>query len=95
MRTLVLAAVLAASAGLVQAQSPAARLPNQAELPAAVTPSAGYDEAAARRRLEDAGYRDLRNITSNGDGTFSARGSRRGALEVNIEIDAMGNVRER
>ena len=107
MRTALLAAALTAAGGLAQAQNPMNRLPNQAELPSpstSVTPNAGNDEVAARRRLEEQGYRDLRNVTPNGDGTFSARAVRRDAPgarrpgsnpEVNVEIDASGNVRER
>ena len=69
-----------------------------------VTPNAGNDEVAARRKLEEQGYRDLRNVTPNGDGTFSARGTRQNPPgmrrpgsnpEVNVEIDASGNVKER
>lgn len=108
MRTILLAAALTAAAGIAQAQSPTNRLPNQAELPSpstsTTTPNAGNDEVAARRRLEEQGYRDLRNVTPNGDGTFSARGTRQdlpgarrlgGNPEVNVEIDASGNVKER
>jgi hypothetical protein len=106
MRTVLLAAALIAAGGIAQAQSPTNRLPSQAELPSpstSVTPNAGNDEVAARRKLEDQGYRDLRNVTPNGDGGFSARavrqnppGTRPGIRpEVNVEIDASGNVRER
>jgi hypothetical protein len=107
MRTALLTAAVIAAASIAQAQSPTARLPSQAELPAspstAATPNAGIDEVAARRKLEDQGYRDLRNVTPNGDGGFSARavrqnppGTRPGInREVNIEIDASGNNRER
>jgi hypothetical protein len=107
MRSILVAAALAAAGGIVQAQNPTSRLPNQAELPSpstSVTPNAGNDEVAARRKLEEQGYRDLRNVTPNGDGTFSARGVRRDPPgmrrpgrnpEVNVEIDALGNVRER
>ena len=107
MRTILVAAALAAAGGIAQAQSPTNRLPNQAELPSpstSTTPNAGNDEVAARRKLEEQGYRDLRNVTPNGDGTFSARGvlqdppgSRRPGSnpEVNLEIDASGKVKER
>jgi hypothetical protein len=107
MRTILLAAALTAAGGLAQAQNPTNRLPNQAELPSpstSLTPNAGNDEVAARRKLEDQGYRDLRNVTPNGDGTFSARGVRQDPPgmrrpgsnpEINVEIDASGNVRER
>src|SRR4029450_12877062 len=100
MRTILLAAVLTAAGGVAQAQSPTNRLPNQAELPSpstSTTPNAGNDEVAARRKLEDQGYRALRNVTPNGDGTFSATGTRQnppgarrpgGNPEVNVEIDA-------
>lgn len=107
MRTMLLAAALTAAGGIALAQSPTNRLPNQAELPSpttSVTPNAGNDEVAARRRLEEQGYRDLRSVTPNGDGTFSARGTRQAPPgtrrpgsnpEVNVEIDASGNVKER
>ena len=107
MRTILLAAALTAAGGIAQAQSPTNRLPNQAELPSpsTTTPNAGTDEVSARRKLEEQGYRDLRNVTPNGDGTFSARGTRQapplgarrpaGNPEVNLEIDASGNVKER
>ena len=109
MRTILLAAALTAAAGIAQAQSPTNRLPNQAELPgpstSTTTPNAGNDEVAARRKLEEQGYRDLRNVTPNGDGTFSARGTRQdpplgarrpaGNPEVNVDIDASGRVKER
>ena len=108
MRTILLAAALTAAGGIAQAQSPTNRLPNQADLPSPTmsptTPNAGNDEVAARRKLEEQGYRDLRNVTPNGDGTFSARGvlqnppgSRRlgGNPEVNLEIDASDKVKER
>jgi hypothetical protein len=108
MRTILVAAALTAAGGITQAQSPTNRLPNQAELPSPTTspttPNAGNDEVAARRKLEEQGYRDLRNVTPNGDGTFSARGvqqdppgTRRPGSnpEVNLEIDASGKVKER
>ena len=107
MRTILLAAALIAVGGVAQAQSPTNRLPNQADLPSpttSATPNAGNDEVAARRKLEEQGYRDLRNVTPNGDGTFSARGIRQdppgtrrpgSKPEVNVEIDASGRVRER
>ena len=56
MRTILLAATLTAAGGIAQAQNPTNRLPNQAELPSpstSVTPNAGNDEVAARRKLED------------------------------------------
>jgi hypothetical protein len=105
MRTALLAAAVVLAAGVAQAQSPTAKLPSQAELPTSPSTSGGgTDEVAARRKLEDQGYRDLRNVTPNGDGGFSAQavrqnlsGSTRPGInrEVRIEIDASGNVRER
>ena len=107
MRTLLLAAGILAIAGSVHAQSPTGTLRTQAELPAnpstSSAPNPGNDEVSARRRLEDQGYRDLRNVTPNGDGTFSAQGTHqnRGALkpgaprETTIDMDASGRVRER
>ena len=105
MRTAFVVAVVIAATGVAQAQSPTARLPSQAE-PSAGPSSSGsaMDEVTARRKLEDQGYRDLRNVTPNGDGGFSAQavrqrppGSTRPGVnrEVRIEIDASGNVRER
>ena len=107
MRTALLAAAVIVAAGIAQAQSPTAKLPSQAELPTSpstsATPNAGTDEVAARRKLEDQGYRDLRNVTPNADGRFSARavrqnppGTRPGiSPDVNVEIDASGRVKER
>jgi hypothetical protein len=107
MRTILLAVAVVAVGGIAQAQSPTNRLPNQADLPSpttSATPNAGNDEVAARRKLEDQGYRDLRNLTPNGDGTFSASGVRQSPPgtrrpgtnpEIRLEIDASGNVRER
>ncbi len=105
MRAVLLAAALIAFSGAAHAQSPTARLPSQAQPPASpAAPSAGFDEVAARRKLEERGYRDLRNVTPNDDGTFSAQAVRQGppgsALprtnrEVRVEVDALGNVKER
>ena len=106
MRTIFLSTALFAVATLAHAQSPAGKLPSQAELPAtpstSSTPNAGGDEVSARRKLDDSGYRDLRNVTPNGDGTFSAQGMRasppgirsRNQPEVKVNIDGSGNVRE-
>jgi hypothetical protein len=95
-------------ASLAQAQSPTANLPSQASSPSPMqsptTPNSGNDEVAAKRKLEASGYRDIRSMTANPDGTFSGKatrldppsGVRRGSSpEVNVEIDASGNVRER
>ena len=107
MRTIFLAIALVAAASVAQAQSPAAKLPGQAEAPSSATtpptPNAGNDEVAARRKLEDQGYRDVRGLTPNGDGTVSGRAVREVPMgrwpssnsEVNVDVDARGNVRER
>jgi hypothetical protein len=104
MRTALSAAALAlAITSLAQAQSPTPNLPNQGSSPSPMlspsTPNAGNDEVAARRKLEDSGYRDLRSMTPNGDGTFSARATRSDPSgsrpEINVDIDTSGNVRER
>jgi hypothetical protein len=107
MRTIFLAIALVAAASVAQAQSPAAKLPGQAESPSSATtsptPNAGNDEVAARRKLEDQGYRDVRGLTPNGDGTMSGRAVREdptGRLpanngEINVDIDSSGKVRER
>ena len=107
MRTAVLATIFSVTAGLAQAQSPTPNLPNQGSAPSPTlspsTPNAGNDEVAARRKLEDAGYRDLRSMTPNADGTYSGRATRPSPLgnrptsgpEVNVDIDASGNIKER
>jgi hypothetical protein len=107
MRTALLATAVIAAAGIAQAQSPTAKLQSQAELLASpsttATPNADTDEVAARRKLEDQGYRDLRNVTPNGDGSFSARAVRQNppgtrpdiSPDVKVEIDASGNIKER
>ena len=94
MRTLLLAGALIVAAPIVQAQQP---LPP----PATTSPNPGNDEVSARRKLEDKGYQDLRNVTPNGDGTFSAEGVRQTPdrtsphADVKVDIDSSGNVRER
>jgi hypothetical protein len=94
MRTLLFAGALIFAAPIVQAQP---SLPP----PATTTPNPGNDEVSARRKLEDQGYRDLRNVTPNGDGTFSAEGMRQAPgstlphPDVKLDIDSSGNVRER
>ena len=105
MRTIFLSAALFAATSVAQAQSPAAKLPGQAEPPSmSSTPNAGNDDVAARRKLEEQGYKDVRGLTPNGDGTFSGRATRDAVPntrrpqpnpEVNVDIDAAGNVRER
>ena len=105
MRTIFLASALLAATSIAQAQSPAGKLPSQAELPStSTTPNAGNDDVAARRKLEDQGYKDIRGLTPNGDGTLSGRATRdanpdsrrpQPDSEVNVTIDSSGNVRER
>jgi hypothetical protein len=106
MRRIFLPTAFIAAATLAHAQTPAGKLPSQAEPANPSTSSAtnaGGDEVSARRKLDEAGYRDLRNVTSNGDGTFSAQGVRTSPPgtrpgnqpEVKVDIDASGNVRER
>ena len=56
--------------------------------PATTSPNPGNDQ-------------DLRNVTPNGDGTFSAEGVRQTPdrtsphADVKVDIDSSGNVRER
>lgn len=99
--------MLIAASTITLAQGPNAKLPLQSESPSIASkpaaPNAGNDEALARRKLEDGGYRDLRNVTPNPDGTFSALGTRRdppgvrpgSQPEAKVDIDAWGNIRER
>ncbi|MBY0325082.1 MAG: hypothetical protein K2X72_40640 [Reyranella sp.] len=103
MRTIFLAAALVSAASIAEAQSPAAKLPGQPEPPSSATtsptPNPGNDEVAVRRKLEDQGYRDVRGLTPNGDGTFSGRAvrdmRRSTSPEVHVDVDASGNVKER
>ncbi len=107
MRTIFLVTALVAVASIAEAQSPAAKLPGQSEPPTSATtsptPSAGNDEVAARRKLEEQGYRDVRGLTPNGDGTVSGRAVRDDPTgrspgsnaEINVDVDASGKVRER
>jgi hypothetical protein len=107
MRTIFLVTALVAVASIAEAQSPAAKLPGQSEPPTSATtsptPNAGNDEVAARRKLEEQGYRDVRGLTPNGDGTVSGRAVRDDPTgrspgsnaEINVDIDASGKVRER
>ncbi|MBL6651485.1 MAG: hypothetical protein ISP49_07830 [Reyranella sp.] len=107
MRTIFLATALVAVASIAEAQSPAAKLPGQSDPSSSATtsptPNAGNDEVAARRKLEEQGYKDVRGLTANGDGTVSGRAVRDDPMgrwpgsnaEVNVDIDASGKVRER
>ena len=59
----------------------------------------------ARRKLEEHGYRDVRGLTPNADGTMSGRAvriirdpsgwPRDTGDEVTVDIDAAGRIRER
>ena len=97
--TLVAAGLSVLIVGLVQAQSPKPNLRDQGNSPMqSPAPSVGIDEVAARRKLEDAGYRDLRGMTGNPDGTLSAKATRRNSVrpaEITVEIDSSGNIKER
>jgi hypothetical protein len=105
MRTLLLCAALAAAGSAAQAQSPADRLQAQTGSSAeqSTSPNAGNDDVMARRKLEDSGYKDIRGLTPNGDGTMSGQATRddpRGSTraprpDVKVDIDASGRIRER
>lgn len=51
-------------------------------------------EASARRALERAGYRDIRGLRPNSDGTWTGVASRRN-VERTVTIDSHGNIVER
>lgn len=61
-----------------------------------LTPSSprNDDEAAARRTLERAGYRDIRGLQPNGDGGWRGNASRNG-IDVRVRIDRRGYIIER
>jgi hypothetical protein len=62
--------------------------------PTTRSPSAGLDEGAAKRKLEGDGYRDIRGMTSNPDGTWSGHAVRDNTEQA-ITIDSSGNIRTR
>lgn len=51
-------------------------------------------EISARRALERSGYRDIRGLRPNSDGTWTGVASRRNA-ERTVTIDSHGNIIER
>jgi hypothetical protein len=51
-------------------------------------------EASARRALERSGYRDIRGLRPNSDGTWTGVASRRN-MERTVTIDSHGNIIER
>ena len=51
-------------------------------------------EVSAKRALERSGYRDIRGLRPNGDGTWTGRASRRN-VEWTVTIDSHGNTTER
>ncbi len=63
-----------------------------------ITPAPGAGgtnaEAGARRTLERSGYRDVRGLTANSDGSWTGRATR-GNVEWTITIDSHGNIIER
>jgi len=58
------------------------------------SPSAGLDEGAAKSKLEGEGYRDIRGMTANPDGTWSGRAVR-DSTEQAVTIDSSGNIQTR
>ena len=78
------------AAGLTQVQQRPA-----SPSPAPTAPkNAKDDESAARRTLERAGYRDIRELRPNADGGWIGNASRNG-LDVKVRIDARGYIIER
>ena len=63
-----------------------------------ITPAPGAGgvnaEAGARRTLERSGYRDVRGLRANGDGSWTGRATR-GNVEWTVTIDSHGNIVER
>ena len=62
--------------------------------PTTRSPSAGLDEGAAKSKLEGEGYRDIRGMTANPDGTWSGRAVR-DSIEQAVTIDSSGNIQTR
>jgi hypothetical protein len=62
--------------------------------PTTRSPSAGLDEGAAKSKLEGEGYRDIREMTANPDGTWSGRAVR-DSTEQAVTIDSSGNIQSR
>ena len=84
-----LVAVLVISAGTTAlAQTPSTPEPTMSPS----TPP--IEEGEAKKKLEDQGYRDIRGLTSNPDGSMSGRATREQS-EAPVTIDPSGNVRTR
>lgn len=78
------------AAGLTHAQQrPASPGPTPAS-----PKNAKDDEQAAKRALERAGYRDIRELRPIADGGWAGNASRNG-LDVKVRIDARGYIIER
>ncbi len=80
------------AAGLTYAQQ---RPASPGATPAPATPkNAKDDESAAKRTLERAGYRDIRELRPSTDGGWIGNASRNG-IDVKVRIDARGYIIER
>ena len=62
--------------------------------PTTRSPGGELDEGAAKKRLEGEGYRDIRGMTPNADGTWSGRASRDNTEQA-VTIDSSGNIQTR
>lgn len=62
--------------------------------PTTRSPSENLDEGAAKSKLEGEGYRDIRGMTANPDGTRSGRAVRDNSEQA-VTIDSSGNIRTR
>jgi len=58
------------------------------------SPSVGLDEGAAKSKLESEGYRDIRGMTGNPDGSWSGKAIRDNS-QLDVMIDAGGNIKTR
>ena len=98
--TTTIAALLAmAVAGTVGAQTlPSIQPSIQPGLPdvgsSTRSPAAGLDEGAAKSKLESEGYRDIRGMTSNPDGSWNGKAIRDNS-QLDVVIDSGGNIRSR
>lgn len=92
-------AVALSAAGSVSAQTTGSIIPNQ---PAASAPSpgnpdglapgeTGLDEKAARQRLSDAGYEDIKALMLDAQGIWRGT-ARKDAMTVTVALDRRGKI---
>jgi hypothetical protein len=89
-KTAVAALFLISIAATTPAQTPSTPEPNSTTSP----PTPALDEDAAKSKLQDEGYNDIRGLASNPDGSVSGKATR-DRSERNVTVDSNGNIKSR